>query len=77
MLAYCIDFATDTSLFYQPIQESNNLGNGCLKFYTSLKMCVSDAFHVNSVSLVHCTKTKYLTYKGTTTKFHGCNLDGI
>ena len=65
MLVYWIDFVIDISLHFQPVEESktsNNLGYGCLKVYTSLFMCVVAAFHVNSASLVQCTKIEYLTF---------------
>ena len=47
VLVYWIDFAIDISLYLQPEEESetsNNLEYGYLKFYTSLLMCVVDAF---------------------------------
>ena len=65
-LVYWIDFVMDISLCFQPEEESetsNILEYGCLKFYTSLLMCVVAAFRVSFASLVQYTKIGYLIYK--------------
>ena len=60
VLVYWIDLAIHISLYFQLEEESetsNNLEYGCLKIYTSLLMCVVDAFHVNlavPVGWVYC-----------------------
>ena len=65
VLVYWIDFPIDISLYFKPEEQSetsDNLEYGCLKFYTSLLMCVVDTFHVNLASLVQCTKIGHLIF---------------
>ena len=62
VLVYHIGFATDILLCGQLVGElktSNTLGYGYLISYTSLLICAVAACHINSASLVCCTKTEY------------------